>query len=384
VITDPDGRYELAVPASGQPYPVDGAPREPQPVRALRPVPPPPVVEEAPALRPPVPELPPLAVETATVTRPSFGDLLGQRPDPRNAPASEGVRGAMRTLTGGRWRLAPGVKERAHRDRVARIQQPLDGAKTVAVVNPKGGAHKTTGGLLLAQKLGTIRGGGIVFVDFNEARATAAWRAMPGSHNRTMDDLVRRLLNGHPIEGIADLDEYMRSQGPANFDLLAAAEPENPLEPREIPAGDVRSVHAELARFYRVIIEDTGNNMAAPNWGQAVLQADQLVIVSTIREDTGQAAGWLADALVRAGREDLLHNAVTVLSSPAEAKGQVDRDLHRRFTDHFGQLTRAVHTAPFDPALAPGTPIHYPSLLDETHEVWEAAAADVTDGLAAA
>lgn len=385
VITDPDGRFELGVPAEGAVIPLSGAPLSP-PVRALRPVPKPPVPvvdETPPAPAPRIPELPPVPL-VEEPGRPSFDDLLGKRPNPADAPASEGTRGALRQLSGGRWRLAPGVKERARRDRKDRIQQPMTGTKTVAVVNPKGGVFKTTGTMLLAHKFGTIRGGGVALVDWNEARATAAWRAPePAAHDRTVADLLARLTAGQPVEGIADLDQYMRSQGPANFDLLAAAEPVNPLEPRRISPEDVHAVHDCLSRFYRVIVQDTGNNMAAPNWGAAVLQSDQLVIVSTIREDAGQAAGWLADGLVRGGREDLLHGAVTVLTTPAESRGAVDRELRKRFEDHFTRLTRrAVHIAPFDPTLNSGTSIRFPALLEETHEVWEAAAADVADGLA--
>jgi len=239
--------------------------------------------------------------------------------------------------------------------------------------------HNTTSALQLAQKFGTLRGGGVAFYDDNESRASAAWRAMPGPHTRTVDELLQRLRDyrSDPIQGIADLDDFVRSQGPANFDLLAAAEPDDPLKPKHIPASDVDSVHATLSRFYRVIIIDTGNTMHAPNWGAAVLRADQLVIVSNIREDTALSAGWLAQALQRAGREELLSSAVTVLSAPVATQ----RDLHRQFRDHFAKLTRAVFTVPFDPALDDGRPIDYNALSDATHEAWLEVAAAVADGL---
>src|SRR3954454_6614779 len=117
--------------------------------------------------------------------------------------------------------------------------------------------------------------------------------------------------------------------------------------------------------------------MHAPNWGAAVLRADQLVIVSNIREDTALSAGWLAQALQRAGREELLSTAVTVLSAPVATQ----HDLHKQFRDHFAKLTRAVFTVPFDPALDDGRPIDYNALSDATHEAWLEVAAAVADGL---
>lgn len=416
-ITDPSGVWPIEVPAEGPPQALPSGPDVPPPAhRPLRPVPAPaaapapapvpapaeapapapvpaPVAAPAPPVDPPtdrtpvVPAAPgpdtnpgqPVPPEVPNLTRPSFDDLLASRPDPHNAPASEGWRGAARQITGGRLRLAPGRIERAHRDRIRRIQKPLGGPKTIVVVNPKGGAHKTTSALQLAQKFGTLRGGGVAFYDDNESRASAAWRAMPGSHSRTVDELLQRLRDyrSNPIQGIADLDDYVRSQGPANFDLLAAAEPDDPLKPKHIPASDVDSVHATLSRFYRVIIIDTGNTMHAPNWGAAVLRADQLVIVSNIREDTALSAGWLAQALQRAGREELLSTAVTVLSAPVATQ----RDLHKQFREHFAKLTRAVFTVPFDPALDDGRPIDYNALSDATHEAWLEVAAAVADGL---
>jgi MinD-like ATPase involved in chromosome partitioning or flagellar assembly len=404
-ITDPDGVWPTEVPADGPLLALDKGPagRGLTPVPDL-PAPPPPARHEAaPAPTPPRPAAPtpppqqretvvpppvpgpttdpgsPPATEVSTPPRPSFDDLLAARPDPYAAPAAEGFRGALRQLSGGRFRPAPGKAELAHRDRIRRIQKDLDGPRVIVVVNPKGGAHKSTAALLLAQKFGTLRGGGVAFYDNNEARATAAWRAMPATHDRTVEDLLTRLhdLDQSAITGVSDLGQYMRSQGPAGFDLLAAAEPENPLQPKHIPASDVDNVLDTLGRFYRVIIVDTGNSMHAPNWGAAVLRADQLVIVSTVREDTALSAGWLAQALQRAGRGELLAQAVTVLSAPATTQG----DLLAQFRGHFSQLTRAVCTAPFDPALDLGQPINYPGLSDATHKAWEHTAAEVADGL---
>lgn len=72
-----------------------------------------------------------------------------------------------------------------------------------------------------------------------------------------------------------------------------------------IDADAFNRLHRTLARFYRVLVIDTGNNMRASNWQAAVAAADQLVIVSTIREDTAQSAAWLIDALHATGQQDV-------------------------------------------------------------------------------
>ena len=72
-----------------------------------------------------------------------------------------------------------------------------------------------------------------------------------------------------------------------------------------------------LSRFYRVLVIDTGNNMRASNWQAAVAAADQIVVVSTVREDTAQSAAWALDALRATGHDEAVRRAVTVLSAPA-------------------------------------------------------------------
>ena len=84
--------------------------------------------------------------------------------------------------------------------------------------------------------------------------------------------------------------------------------------------------------------------------------ADQIVVVSTIREDTAQSAAWALDALRSTGHDEAVRRAVTVLSAP---EPKVDKDLQKRLRTHFGALTRAVIDVPHDKALVAGGPIDY-------------------------
>ena len=309
---------------------------------------------------------------------PTLHDLIAARPPPLAGPAEQGWQARIQWLTGGLIHPKPGPAEREYRDAVASIQRSLDGPKTVVVVNPKGGGTKTTVTMLLAATFGIHRGGYTLAWDNNETRGTLGWRANPARHTNTAVDLLRDLERFNDVRGarVGDLDNYIRSQGSTQFDVLASDE--DAASAASIDADAFNRLHGTLARFYRLMVIDTGNNMRASNWQAAVAVADQLVIVSTVREDTAQSAAWLIDALRATGHEDVVERAVTVLTAPAQT---ADPDLSRRLHDHFGALTRTVMDVPHDPALVPGGPITYDALSAQTRKAWLRVSAAVADGL---
>jgi MinD-like ATPase involved in chromosome partitioning or flagellar assembly len=343
-----------------------------------------PAAPETPAPEPrpaPAAETTPVAAPAqrpAPAAVPTLDDLLADRPAPPTGPAKIGWRAAVRRVSGGLITLGPGPVEMRHRTAVSAVQRSLNGPKTVVVANPKGGADKTTTTLLIARTLGIYRGGYVLGWDNNETRGTMGWRANPARHTNTAVDLLRDLDRFADVRSarVGDLDNYVRSQGDAQFDVLASDEDAE--SSANIGAEAFRDLHRTLSRFYRVMVIDTGNNMRAANWEAAVDVADQLVIVSTIREDTSQSAAWMADALNSSGRGDLVANAVTVLADPAPV---ADAALRKRLHKHFGQLTRAVVDVPYDPALVPGGPIAYDALSPASHAAWLQVTAAVADGL---
>ena len=258
------------------------------------------------------------------------------------------------------------------------MQRSLVGPKTIAVINPKGGANKTTATLLLAATFGIHRGGYTLAWDNNETRGTMGWRALQGRHTNTAVDLLRELdrFDDPRSARVGDLDNFVRGQGSAQFDVLASDE--DATSAASIDADAFNALHHRLSRFYRIIVVDTGNNMRASNWAAAVAAADQLVIVSTIREDTAQSAAWVADALHDKGYREKVAQAVTILAAPSV---KPDPALTSRLSNHFGQLTRAVTRVPFDPALVAGGPIQIEELSAASRAAWLKATALVADGL---
>lgn len=311
-------------------------------------------------------------------TLPTLTDLLAARPEPRPGPAELGWRGAVRKVTRGVVALPPGPDELRVRGAVASVQRSLDGPRTVVVINPKGGAHKTTATLLIAATFGTHRGGYTLAWDNNETRGTLGWRSQASQHHNTAVNLLQDLdrFADPGSARVGDLDNYVRSQGSAQFDVLASDE--DAASAASIDADAFHALHRTLSRFYRVLVVDTGNNMRASNWQAAVEAADQVVIVSTVREDTAQSAAWAVDALRATGHEEAVRRAVTVLADPAVRR---DRALARRLHEHFGRLTRVVCDVPYDPSLVGGGPIDFDRLSDESRDAWLHVTAAVADGL---
>ncbi|QTE29761.1 MinD/ParA family ATP-binding protein [Pengzhenrongella sicca] len=309
---------------------------------------------------------------------PTLDDLLATRPEPPAGPAARGWQASVRRLTGGLIAPTPGRAELLHRAAVHSVQRSLNGPKTIVVLNPKGGAHKTTATLLIAASFGIHRGGYTLAWDNNETRGTLGWRSAHARHANTAVNLLQDLDRFAHLGSarVGDLDNYVRAQGSAQFDVLASDE--DAASAASIDGAAFTALHRTLARFYRVMVIDTGNNMRASNWQAAVAAADQLVIVSTIREDTAQSAAWAIDALRATGHADSVRRAVTVLSAPS---ADVDPKLRARLHTHFGQLTRAVLDVPHDPALVPGGPLRVDALAPATREAWLHVSAAVAEGL---
>jgi MinD-like ATPase involved in chromosome partitioning or flagellar assembly len=305
-------------------------------------------------------------------------DFLDRRDsDTELGPATWGWRGRVRRWSGGLVRPRMGAKEQAYENDRSQIQKDFEGPRTIAFVNPKGGAAKTTSVLATGFTFGTVRGGGVVAWDNNETRGTLGIRGARSTHRNTTRELLEDLGRFKDVyhSRIGDLGAFVRSQGDAHFDVLASDE--RPDVTGMIHAGDFKEIHALLERFYRILLVDTGNNMRAENWLAAADAADLLVVTSTVREDTGYSGLWMLDALQDAGYANLKYKTITVLSDPSP---KPDEALARDLVQVYEQRTRGVYRVPYDPALVSGSSIPYNQLSDATKRAWLRACA----GMAAA
>src|SRR5699024_6061862 len=239
----------------------------------------------------------------------------------------------------------------------------------------------TTASLMIAATLGVTRGGNVLAWDNNETRGTLGWRGIPTEHHRTAVDLLHdidRLRS--PEASNADLDPYVRPQGAMRFDILASDE--DPGSAASIDAEAFGELNDALSRFYRIKVIDTGNNVRASNWLAAVRSADQLIIISTVREDTFNAAAWMIDELRATGLAEQVDHAVTILSH--SSRGKLDATLRDRLRAHFGAHTRAVTEVPYEQQFVDGSHLHWDGGSTWTKEAWLDATALIIDGLSAA
>lgn len=271
--------------------------------------------------------------------------------------------------------------ERAER---ALIQTNHLGTRTILVANPKGGSRKTTSTWMLGHVMGTVRGGAVVAWDANETMGTLSDRGMQDRHSATVVDLIEQAAPAFgSVEGIrlGALDTYVRPQGDSHFDLLASDE--DPTRQDIVGADNFRAVHEILSRFYRVILLDTGNNIRADHFTEALSHTDQLVIPVAAGRDSATVAQKMMRALIATGHDDLVRNAVVLLHylEPTDADDRADFQVARDIAEEFEPQVAAVVPIPFDPALKEGARIDPTALSETTSTAYRRAAAAISRSL---
>jgi MinD-like ATPase involved in chromosome partitioning or flagellar assembly len=378
---DPDGHWPLIIYPDQRVEPDDDppTPSSGQPTAAREPDPPAPVLtlpQPVDTSQPPTPTgwvRPPRGPAHAAPARgrPSF---LTQ--EPVEEPASRGWRGL---LSRAGIRVSPSDAERAERADVHAVSQHWPGPRTIVVANGKGGAGKTPSTILLAAVFARYGGAGVLAWDANQTRGTLGWRTEQGPHDATVLDLlpqVPRLLGTEAQSG--DLAHYTHHQTADRYDVLRS-QPLKLASEQRLQMGDIDAIWAVAARFYRVIIIDTGNDESDETWLRAAWHADVLVVPTTTRPDHAEAGALLLDALrtrdERSARLAQQAVAIVTQADPRANKSDVDT-----IVDGYRTLTRQVVHIPYDPALVDG-PLHWDSLHPATQRAWLRAAAAVADGL---
>lgn len=290
-------------------------------------------------------------------------------------PARRGVRGMVGRLG---LRLPPSESERAERADEAAVSQHWPGPRTVAVVNGKGGAGKTPGTVLLSSVFAANGGSGVLAWDNNQTRGTLGWRTQQGPHDATLHDLLPQIDHFlGPTAQLADLAWYVHHQTRDRFDVLRS-KPMVLADEQRISSRDVDAIHAVLAKYYRLIFIDSGNDESDPMWLRMIDHTDQIVVATTTRDDHAEAGALLLEALAaRDPRSAELARGAVVLVSQADPKATPD-DL-REVARGYRHLAREVVTVPFDPGMVDGQ-LSLRSLRPATQRAWLAAGAAVARG----
>ncbi len=323
----------------------------------------------------PLPSVAPAAVPAAIQVEPDDPRIRLRPEIPAEkalTPAREGWRGWMNTAF--KTSLTPTAAEQANRDRRTRIQRPLDSHRTVAVVQLKGGATKTTVAYHLAATYGRIRGGNILAGEFNENQGTLGERALAGSHDRTTLDLIRNLSS--VTRRTSDLVRYVRPQGDDRIHVLAS--PPEGADRRRVDGNSVKAAHDVLLSLYSLILLDTGNSAQASTWRAAVDVADSLVFVAQNKADDCRLLEATVEGVKAEGHSDKLARSILVVTNTAQPNAE-----RLAWLQEYGAAIglAAIAVVPFDRSLQEGMAFNYDILNPATRHAYESATADLTDQL---
>ena len=294
--------------------------------------------------------------------------------EPAVLPRGRGWRGAIRRLG---VNVRPSAAERRRTELAAVVARQWAGCRTIAIANGKGGVGKTMTTAMLAAVYAREGGGNVLAWDNNDTRGTLGWRTEQGMYDTTLRDLLPQastlLAQG---AGVSDITRFVHHQATDRYDVLRS-NPELLATDQRIAGADFDLLMQVAARFYRLVIFDSGNDESAERWLRMVDNSYQLVIPTLATPESAESAALLLDALRgRDERSNALAGRAVVIVTQSEAAPTPAR----RIADGFRDNVRAVQIVPFDPALKAG-PLRFDSLSRRTRDAWTAAAAATAEGL---
>jgi MinD-like ATPase involved in chromosome partitioning or flagellar assembly len=339
------------------------------------------------ASTPPPPAAPPAPATAAVLPEPASAQMLAGPSVPRHhdrksfiaegpvlEPARQGWRGNLNRMG---MRLDPGPSELLWRDDVKEVSKHWPGPRTIAIANGKGSANKTPTTVMLAAVFARYGGAGVLAWDNNETRGSLAWRTQQAGHSNTVLELLPQAqkLLGTGAQS-AEMSYFAHHQPEDKFDVLHSDQSVD--GSHEVSGNEVDAIHRVAAKYYRLIVMDSGNNERAVNWRAMIERSQQLVVPCTNVEDTAEAGARMLEALANRDEHSrkLAQGAVAIISKRTPGK---DPNMER-IVEGFRPLVREVVTIPYDKALVSGV-IHFDALNAETKRAWLRATAAVAKGL---
>ncbi len=284
---------------------------------------------------------------------------------------TRGWRRAVFAVSGGR--VNPGVSEAeaARGVLLRRVRRHLPGAHQIAVSSLKGGVGKTTVSAVLGLTLAEHRGDRVVVVDANPDAGTLADR-LTGEIGVT----VRQMLESiESIDSLTAVSHYTSLAGR----LQVLASEQDPAMSEAFSRVEYERVCAVLARFYNIVITDSGTGLVHSAMEGTLALADSLVVVGSPTVDGASRASKTLDWLVAHGYAEQVADAVVVLCCD-RVSPEIDRDLVRT---HFRLRARAVVEIPYDPHLATGGRLDLGAMRSETLDAFLELGALIADEFSA-
>lgn len=259
--------------------------------------------------------------------------------------------------------------ENSHKRLIARVNQPVRGDYSIAVLSLKGGVGKTTTTIGLGSTFAAIRGDRVIAVDANPDFGTLAQRG-PNQSRAT----VRNLLFADNIARYSDIRQYT-SQNSSRLEILASER--DPATSESFSEADYRIVMQLLQRFYNIILTDCGTGLVHSAMAGVLDEADSLVLVVSPAIDAARSGLATLDWLAKNGYAHLVPGAVVVVSAARPGKMSVDIEM---LADQFLTRVRAVHVVPFDDHLAQGSEVTLDLVGWKARQAFLELAATVADG----
>jgi MinD-like ATPase involved in chromosome partitioning or flagellar assembly len=282
-----------------------------------------------------------------------------------------GWRKAVYSITGGRVNPGIGAAEREWLQLLDRVRRPMAGARQIAVTSIKGGVGKTTVAACLGLMLAEYRGDGVVAVDADPDAGTLADR-LSGAASVTVRDLLASL---DKIKSLSQLGEYTTLAGR----LRVLAGEQDPAMGEAFRCEEYQRVCRALARFFDIVITDSGTGLVHSAMRGTLELADRLIVVGSPTVDGASRASKTLDWLLAHGHERLAEEAVLVLCQD-RGSDRVDR---AQLYQHFSERCKDVVEIPADPHLYSGGLIDPGLLQPGTREAYLRLAAVVADGFSA-
>jgi MinD-like ATPase involved in chromosome partitioning or flagellar assembly len=142
---------------------------------------------------------------------------------------------------------------------------------------------------------------------------------------------------------------------------------------------EYEQICAVLARFYNIIITDSGTGLVHSAMEGTLALADSLVVVVAPTVDGASRASKTLDWLVAHGHAEQVANAVVVLCCD-RVSPEIDRG---RVRDHFESRCRAVVEIPYDPHLVTGGRLDLNAMRESTRYAFLELAAIIADEFSA-
>ncbi|OLT14031.1 hypothetical protein BJF78_20180 [Pseudonocardia sp. CNS-139] len=222
-------------------------------------------------------------------------------------------------------------------------------------------------GLMLAEH----RGDRAIVLDANPDAGTLADR-LSGDTSVTVRDLLNNL---GAADALTDVARYTSLAGR----LQVLASEQDPAMSEAFNRDEYERVCKVLARFYNIIITDSGTGLVHSAMEGTLALADSLVIVGAPTVDGASRASKTLDWLIAHGHEAQAAGCVVVLSCD-RTSSEIDVP---RVRGHFEARCRAVVEIPHDPHLATGGRIELSRLRPATQDAFLGLAALLADGFGA-